>query len=45
MFNEILPANSVLEEVKPKLVKDITADVRGQIIDQVFAYKTFASTL
>ena len=42
VFNEILPANSVLEEVKPKLVKDITADVRGQIIDQVFAYKTFA---
>jgi len=41
VFNEILPANSVLEEVKPKLVKDITADVRSQIIDQVFAYKTF----
>ncbi len=41
VFNEILPANSILEEVKPKLVKDITADVRSQIIDQVFAYKTF----
>lgn len=41
VFNEILPANSVLEEVKPKLVKDITADVRSQIIDQVFSYKTF----
>ena len=41
VFNEILPANSVLEEVKPKIVKDITSDVRSQIIDQVFAYKTF----
>ena len=41
VFNEILPANSVLEEIKPRLVKDITADVRSQIIDQVFAYKTF----
>ena len=28
VFNEILPKNSVLEEVKPKLVKDITSDVR-----------------
>ena len=42
VFNEILPANSVLEEVKPKIVKDITPDIRSQIIDQVFAYKTFA---
>lgn len=41
VFNEVLPKGSVLEEVKPKLVKDITADVRSQIIDQVFAYKTF----
>ena len=41
VFNEILPANSILEEVKPKLVKDISTDVRSQIIDQVFAYKTF----
>ena len=41
VFNEIVPANSILEEVKPKLVKDISADVRTQIIDQVFAYKTF----
>ena len=41
VFNEILPANSILEEVKPRLVKDITSDVRSQIIDQVFAYKTF----
>ena len=37
----MLPANSIIQEVKPKLVKDITADVRSQIIDQVFAYKTF----
>lgn len=41
VVNDVLPANSVLEEVKPKLVKDITSDVRSQIIDQVFAYKTF----
>ena len=41
LFNEIVPNGSLLEEVKPKLVKDITADVRQQIIDQVFAYKTF----
>lgn len=41
VFNETLPANSILEEVKPKLVKDITSDVRSQIIDQVFSYKTF----
>ena len=31
----------MLEEVKPKLVKDITSDVSLQIIDLVFAYKTF----
>jgi len=41
VFNETLANNSILEEVKPKLVKDLTADVRSQIIDQVFAYKTF----
>ena len=41
VVNQILPANSILEEVKPKLVKDISSDVRSQIIDQVFAYKTF----
>ena len=32
VFNEILPANSVLEEVKPKLVKDITSDVRFKLL-------------
>ena len=41
VFNEILPDGSILEEVKPKIVKDISSDVRQQIIDQVFAYKTF----
>ena len=33
--------NSVLQEVKPKLVKDITADVRSQIIDPRLVTKTF----
>jgi hypothetical protein len=40
-FNAILPKDSVLDEVKPKLVKDITQDVKSQMIDQIFAYKTF----
>ncbi len=41
VLNDVLPASSVIQEVKPKLVKDITSDVRSQIIDQVFAYKQF----
>ena len=40
-FNEVVPSDAILQEVRPKLNRFLSTDVKTQIIDQVFAYKTF----
>ena len=40
-FNDIIPSNARLAEVKPALAFELEADVSTQVIDQIFAYKTF----
>ncbi len=41
IFNDIIPNNSKLVQIKPKFVRDIVDDVIVDIIDQIFAYRTF----
>jgi hypothetical protein len=41
MLNDVIPANAVLIEIRPKFARSLIADVKSQIIDQIFAYKTF----
>jgi hypothetical protein len=41
IFNDIIPNNSKLVQVKPKFVRDIVDDVIVDMIDQIFAYRTF----
>jgi len=40
-INDIIPTGSVLSEIKPVLPNNISDEVKTQIIDQIFAYKTF----
>ena len=40
-FNDVIPQGAILQEVKPKLNRFLSTDIKTQIIDQVFAYKTF----
>lgn len=40
-FNNIVPQGAILNEVRPKFNTRFTSDVYTQIIDQIFAYKTF----
>ena len=40
-FNDVIPANAVLAEIRPKFSKALVADIKTQLIDQVFAYRTF----
>ena len=41
VFNDIIPSDAILTELKPKLATSITAPVRTQIIDQTFSFNTF----
>lgn len=41
VFNDVVPQDAILQEVRPKLNRFLSTDVKTQIIDQVFAYKTF----
>ena len=41
VFNDVVPQGSILQEVRPKLNRFLSTDVKTQIIDQVFAYKSF----
>lgn len=41
VFNDIIPDGSILSEIKPKFVRDLTDSVKLQIIDNAFAYRTF----
>ena len=40
-LNDIIPMGSILAEVRPGLAFSLELDVATQLIDQVFAYKTF----
>lgn len=41
VFNDVIPSLAVLDVIKPKFVKELTSDVKFEIIEQVFAYNTF----
>ena len=40
-FNDIIPTGSQLVEIKPFIAQSLEQDVKTQVIDQIFAYKTF----
>ena len=40
-LNEAIPEGAVLDEVRPKYTRLLPSDVKTQMIDQIFAYKTF----
>lgn len=41
VFNDIIPNGAFIEEVIPKLSTTVSNDTTRQIVDQVFAFKTF----
>jgi len=41
VFNDVIPSNAILSELKPKLATSITAPVKTQIVDQTFSFNTF----
>ena len=41
IFNDVVPTGALLSEIKPKFATALTTDVISQMIDQIFAYKTF----
>jgi len=41
IFNEVIPTGALLNEVRPKFATNLTTDVITQMIDQIFAYRTF----
>lgn len=41
VFNDVIPTGAILSEIKPPLANNLQAGVKQQIIDQIFAYKTF----
>ena len=40
-FNKQVPTGAVVKEVRPKLTRTLSTDVKTQLVDQIFAYKTF----
>ena len=40
-LNDEIPTGSILAEIKPLLANNLSSSVKQQIIDQIFAYKTF----
>lgn len=40
-FNDVIPTGAKLVEIRTALPGGLTADVQAQVIDQIFAYKTF----
>ena len=41
-FNDIIPSNAILTQILPKFNKYLTNDIKIQLIDQIYSYKTFA---
>jgi hypothetical protein len=40
-LNDQIPTGAILSEIKPLLANNFSSSVKQQIIDQIFAYKTF----
>ena len=40
-FNDVIPTGAQLVEIKPFIAQSLQPDVKTQVIDQIFAYKTF----
>jgi hypothetical protein len=40
-LNDEIPTGAILSEIKPALPNNLIASVKQQVIDQIFAYKTF----
>jgi hypothetical protein len=41
IFNDIIPSNSRLVQIVPRIASTLQSQVKTQIIDQTFAYRTF----
>ena len=41
ILNDVIPSTAVLSQIVPKFAKTLEADVQTQIVDHVFAQKTF----
>lgn len=41
VFNDNIPTESILESIKPKYVTSLIQDVKTNMIDQIFSYRTF----
>lgn len=41
VLNDAIPTGSKLDSIQPKFVRDLTDDVKLQMIDQIYSYKTF----
>jgi hypothetical protein len=41
LLNDIIPTGAILSEIKPTLANNLELGVKQQIIDQIFAFKTF----
>lgn len=41
VFNDVIPTNAKLVEIRTALPSALTTDVRAQVVDQIFSYKTF----
>ena len=41
MLNDEIPTGAILSEIRPKFAKSLVNDVKSQIIEQIFSYKTF----
>ena len=42
LFNDIIPSNARLVQIVPRIATTLQSQVKTQIIDQTFAYRTFA---
>ena len=40
-LNDEIPTGAILKEIKPAVSNNLVASVKQQVIDQIFAYKTF----
>ena len=41
VFNDFVPDGSILSRIQPKFSKELTDNVKLEIIDKIFAYRTF----
>jgi len=41
VFNDVIPSTAQLVEIKPSIAQSLESEVKTQIVDQVFSYKTF----